>query len=52
MTREFSSATGMKNIATIIAKENGCKSGDTIIITGGTPGLPGATDYLRIIEIR
>ncbi|MGM9912871.1 pyruvate kinase [Floccifex sp.] len=52
MTREFTSTGGMKNIATIIAKENGCKPGDTIIITGGTPGVPGATDYLRIVEIQ
>ncbi len=42
----------MFNLAEVIAKENGVKPGETIIVTGGTPGVSGATNFLHLIEVK
>ena len=37
--------------ARVIAKENGVKAGEQIIVTAGTPGVKGTTSYLELVTI-
>lgn len=39
-------------LAEIIAKENGIEAGEEILVTGGTPGVPGQTNFLQLIKVR
>ena len=32
-------------------KENGVNAGETILVTGGTPGVRGTTSYLQLITV-
>ena len=41
----------MIEYARIIAKENGAKEGDLILVTGGAPGVKGDTSYLELVRI-
>lgn len=41
----------MIDYAQIIAKENNVKSGELILVTGGTPGLKGDTSYLELVRV-
>lgn len=50
--KSMKSSEAMLNLAEVIAKENGVKSGETIIVTGGTPGISGATNFLHLIEVK
>lgn len=47
----MSSTEGLIQLAQIIAKENGVESGEQIIVTGGTPGVSGQTNYLQLITV-
>ncbi|MBS5114807.1 MAG: pyruvate kinase [Erysipelotrichaceae bacterium] len=40
------------NLSQIIAKEHGVKAGESIIVTGGTPGVSGTTNFLHLIEVK
>ena len=43
---------GLLNLAEVIAKENGVNAGETILVTGGTPGVGGSTNYLQLITVK
>ena len=43
---------GLINLAEIIAKENGIEAGEQILVTGGTPGVEGQTNYLQLITVK
>ena len=43
---------GLLNLADIIAKEYGIESGETILVTGGTPGVEGKTNYLQLLTVK
>ena len=43
---------GLLNLAEVIAKENGVNAGETILVTGGTPGVRGTTSYLQLITVK
>ena len=45
------STEGLISLAEVIAKENGVESGDMILVTGGTPGVAGKTNYLQLITV-
>lgn len=45
------SREGLLNLAVLLAKENGVRQGETILVTGGTPGVKGTTSYLQLITI-
>ena len=47
----MSSTESLIQLAQIIAKENGVVAGEQIIITGGTPGVSGQTNYLQLITV-
>ena len=34
------------------AKENGVVAGESILVTGGTPGVEGKTNYLQLLEVK
>ena len=36
----------------LFARENGVKPGEKIIVTGGTPGIKGATSYLELVQVK
>ena len=40
------------NLAEVIAKENGINAGETILVTGGTPGVEGTTSYLQLVTVK
>ena len=50
--KALNSRISMIDYANIIARENGVKVGEKIIVTGGTPGVKGATSYLELIEVK
>ena len=33
-------------------KENGINAGETILVTGGTPGVEGTTSYLQLVTVK
>lgn len=43
---------GLLNLAEVIAKEHGVESGEQILVTGGTPGVSGQTNYLQLITVK
>ena len=43
---------GLLHLSQVIAKENDVQVGQYIIVTGGTPGVSGQTNYLQLIEVR
>ena len=47
----MSSTESLIQLAQIIAKENGVEAGEQIIVTGGTPGVSGQTNYLQLITV-
>ena len=50
--KQLNSRISMIDYASIIARENGVKPGQKIIVTGGTPGVKGATSYLELVEVK
>ena len=52
LCRNMKTSEGLLNLASIIAKEYGLKAGDTVIVTGGTPGVTGGTSFLQLVEIK
>ena len=50
--KSLNSRISMIDYASIIARENGVKPGQKIIVTGGTPGVKGATSYLELVEVK
>ena len=50
--KPLNSRISMIDYASIIARENGVKPGQKIIVTGGTPGVKGATSYLELVEVK
>ena len=47
----MNSTESLIQLAQIIAKENGVVAGEQIIVTGGTPGVSGQTNYLQLITV-
>ncbi len=45
------SREGLLNLAVLIAQEYGVRTGETILVTGGTPGTRGKTSYLQLITM-
>ena len=43
---------GLLNLAEVIAKENGIEEGQTILVTGGNPGVKGTTSYLQLVTVK
>lgn len=52
MCRSVSSTEIMLNYAELLAKEAGCESGQLVIVTGGTPGRPGQTNFVNLITLK
>ena len=50
--KPLNSRISMIDYASIIARENGVKPSQKIIVTGGTPGVKGATSYLELVEVK
>lgn len=50
--RQMNSTEGLLNLAEVIAKENGIEAGEMILVTGGTPGVEGMTNYLQLITVK
>ena len=50
--KPLNSRISMIDYASIIARENGVKPGQKILVTGGTPGVKGATSYLELVEVK
>lgn len=46
------SRASMIDYAVVIAKENGVKEGQQILVTAGTPGLQGTTSYLELLTVQ
>lgn len=51
LCKTLTSRGDMIEYARIIAKENGAKEGDLILVTGGAPGVKGDTSYLELVRI-
>lgn len=52
LVREMRSKEGLINLANVVALEHGIKSGQTIIVAGGTPGVVGQTNYLEVLTVK
>ena len=50
--KPLNSRISMIDYASIIARENGVNPGQKILVTGGTPGVKGATSYLELVEVK
>ena len=50
--KHMDTTEGLLNLAEVIAKENGVNAGETILVTGGTPGVRGTTSYLQLITVK
>ena len=50
--KQMDTTEGLLNLAEVIAKENGIDAGQTILVTGGTPGIEGTTSYLQLITVK
>ena len=50
--KHMDTTEGLLNLAEVIAKENGVNAGETILVTGGTPGVEGTTSYLQLITVK
>ena len=50
--KHMDTTEGLINLAQVIAKENGVMAGEQILVTGGTPGVEGKTNYLQLIEVK
>jgi pyruvate kinase len=46
------SKEGLVNLANVVAKENGIAAGEKVLVTGGTPGVVGQTNYLELITVK
>lgn len=50
--KQMDTREGLLNLAEVIAKENGINAGETILVTGGTPGVEGTTSYLQLVTVK
>ena len=50
--KKMDTKEGLLNLAEVIAKENGIEEGQTILVTGGTPGVKGTTSYLQLVTVK
>ena len=50
--KHMDTTEGLINLAEVIAKENGVEAGEQILVTGGTPGVEGQTNYLELITVK
>jgi pyruvate kinase len=50
--KHMGSREGLLNLAEVIAKEFGIHTGETILITGGTPGVEGQTSFLQLTVLK
>ncbi|MEG0685418.1 MAG: pyruvate kinase, partial [Coprobacillus sp.] len=50
--KSMKTTEALLNLAEVIAKENGVATGETILVTGGTPGVEGTTSYLNLITVK
>jgi pyruvate kinase len=52
LVNEMKSKEGLVNLANVVAKENGITAGEKVLVTGGTPGVVGQTNYLELITVK
>lgn len=52
LCKQLSSRVSMLDYASIIAREAGIDAGELILVTGGTPGVEGATNYLELVMVK
>lgn len=50
--KHLPTSEALLKFAEIIAKENGVEQGEQILVTGGTPGVPGQTNFLQLLVVR
>ena len=50
--KQMGSRQAMIEYAQLIAKENFVQPGEQILVTAGTPGVPGTTSYLELITVK
>ena len=46
------SKEGLVNLANVLARESGILIGEKVLVTGGTPGVVGQTNYLELITVK
>ena len=46
------SKEGLVNLAQVVAKEVGVSAGEKVLVTGGTPGVTGQTNYLELVTVK
>ena len=52
LVNEMKSKEGLINLANVVARENGIEPGAKILVTGGTPGVVGQTNYLELLTVK
>ena len=52
LVNEMKSKEGLVNLANVVAKENGIAAGEKVLVTGGTPGVTGQTNYLELVTVK
>ena len=52
LVKEMKSKEGLVNLAQVVAKEVGVSAGEKVLVTGGTPGVTGQTNYLELVTVK
>ena len=52
LAKEMKSKEGLVNLANVLARESGILIGEKVLVTGGTPGVVGQTNYLELITVK
>ena len=52
LVKEMKSKEGLVNLAQVVAKEVGVAAGEKVLVTGGTPGVTGQTNYLELVTVK
>ena len=52
LCKQLASRVTMLDYASIIAREAGIDAGELILVTAGTPGVEGATNYLELVVVK
>lgn len=50
--KHMNTTEGLLHLAEVIAKENDIEAGEKILVTGGTPGIEGMTNYLHLLTVK
>lgn len=50
--KHMNTTEGLLKLAEVIAKENDIEVGQKILVTGGTPGVEGMTNYLHLLTVK